>query len=341
MDLNLGTSQSGRKRKKKDSSEFEEGVRKFRSRRFLTFIGFVFLAFCFWLIRSLQMTYHIQIEVPIVYDELPPNVRYPKNAPDKAVFTIQDVGLQLIQYDFQHFEPIRVRLHGKDSKQLLLSRKGLVEEFQKQLNPSTTVISSYPQEIALPLYELHSKSVPVKMRFKPITPQGYILSRVTFTPATVNIFGSKDALKRVDAAYIDSISLAKHNESFSTDIQLAGLSRYGIDFAKNKMTVKARFEIEALTEMHFELPIQAINVPEGYHLRLLPNTASVDVTIPKSKYNILTSDQIELQAGYPQSPDGVIDPDITLLPVVISKKPDWVIGARIEPQNVEFILEKL
>lgn len=341
MDLNLGTSQSGRKGKKKGYSDLEGGAKRLKSHRFLTFIGFVLLAFSFWLIRSLQLTYHTQIEVPIEYDKLPPNVRYPQNAPEKAIFTIQDVGLQLIQYELQHFEPIHVKLHGKSSKQLLLGKKALIEEFQKQLSPSTSIITSSPQEISLPLYELRSKRVPVKMNFKPITDQGYILSRVSFSPSEVSIFGSAESLKNINAVYIDSVGLSKQHEPFVQDIALKSLRRYGIDYAKEDMHVKVNFGIEALTEQRFELPIDVDSAPEGFHLRLLPNVASVNITLPKSKYKLLSPEQIKLAVSYPTGPSGEIDPGLTLLPVQVVSKPDWIVGTRIEPQKVEFILEKL
>ncbi|MDY6121498.1 MAG: YbbR-like domain-containing protein [Porphyromonas sp.] len=309
-----------------------------RGKRLLTFLLCVLLSSVFWLMLSLRQVYRMRITVPVSYDDLPSNVLYSESAPSEIVFVVEDRGVQLLQYNLQDFPPIRPRLNSKrqGGSRLVLSKKALTDEFQRQLSPETRVISANPSDISVPLYTLREKRVPVKLGFKPMLPRGYRLGAVVINPAYVHIYGSAQSIRRIDAAYVDSVDLSSYTDLVERRLPLKRIP--GIRFGKGESEVDVSFDVEALTERTYELPIKAYGVPVGYELTPLPGVATVTLTIPKARYNQLKPEEIELCVIYPESSSSISDGQ---LPVQLRRAPDWIVGYKCNPAKVEFILNQL
>lgn len=325
------------KNKRKNRSNGNE-VKEARSKRILTFLFFVLLSFVFWLLMSLRLDYRMRVTLPVVYDELPANVRHADTAPEEVVFEIEDKGVELLKYSLKKFAPIRVKLSAQNRQHLRLElgKKALVEELQRQLSPGTRIISATPSEISLPLFTLRDKLVPVKLGFKPALTQGHRLGATIITPSAVHIYGSDQKLRHIKEVLTDSVDLSQYTSLTELDVPLKEPGG-GVEYDKNPQMVHITFDIEALTERSYDLPIQAHNIPSGYTLILLPGTAKVTLTIPQARYNQLDPEQLELAIVYPKGGAKISD---TQLPVELRNAPDWIVSYRCHPSKVEFILKK-
>ena len=315
--------------------EVKAFLHRLRWKETLTFFGFVFVSFAFWMMISLQEVYETKISVPLRYSNLPADVILEETAPKAITVQIKAKGSALFGYSFLNsIKPIEVNKTAMDEyqEQLILTRESIETEINKLLSPSTNLIDFNPKSLEISYGIRKSKLVPVVLNSDIRYSPGYQqLEEPSFSPKEIIIYGTEENLSKVNTLQTTHLSLSKVEESIDQSIELE--IPKGIVSAEKK--VNLHLPVEAFLQTTYHVPITCRNLSSNYSLRTFPSTISIECAIPLSKSKKLSDKDFEMDLDFKlleQNSDGV-------LPITLTKRPDWLKHFTVKPKTIEFILE--
>jgi YbbR domain-containing protein len=101
-------------------------------------------------------------------------------------------------------------------------------------------------------------------------------------------------------------------------------------------SVQVNVPVEEFTEKVLEIPVKLINNNNGMDVKIFPEKVKVTFTIALSKYEDTDEDLFEATADL----DLWRLHNYKVLPVKISKMPDYCKIVKIEPRTLDFIVKK-
>lgn len=299
------------------------------------FITFLMISAVFWYIQSLEGTYQIRLNIPVTYDSLPGKTGYSISPPKSIEVVLTDKGLNLLDYKLKEFKPVHLEIQkGNNGQYLGISRKQLNATVMKQLSSTVQISSITPSEISIPLFRRESKKVPVHLNFEAATGQGFIAYRPQITPDSVTIYGSMEMLKNIKEVVAEDLPHEGLTASFEGELRLQPPAE-GVILSFEKVSIKV--PVEELTEYSFEQNIEVEGEPKNRNLLPLPARVTVNVTIPRSKYNDVNPADFRVTLQYPD--DRTIQSDDTL-PLVLKNQPEWVVNYTIKPERIQYVIER-
>lgn len=304
--------------------------------RGLSLLFFVLLAFGFWLLQSLQQEYDIKLTFPIKYKNVPANIAFNTPNPEKITAKVKDKGSVLLNYSFgASFSPIEINLKeiNDNSGSIMIEKKFIENEIQKQLIASTFLHGLDPQQINISYSKRSHKRVPVVFNGDIKMETGFQLSDdITITPQYVSVYASEETLDSIHSIKTQYCKFSESKKHIKKDIALENIN--GVKFDPEIVSVS--IPIEEYTEKTLDIPVICDKVPSKYKVRMFPATIKVTCSIPLSRFKELSEDMFEISIPYDElerNASGIIT-------VSLTKRPEWVHAATLQPQKAEFILEK-
>lgn len=302
----------------------------------LIFLAFVFLSFGFWYLQSLQQDYEIERTIPIRYKNIPHEIAFTDTVPNKIKIHIRDKGSVLLNYSFgRTFNPIEINMKDMpvDKGTVVLERKDIESDIYKQLMASTVLTNYEPEQIHVTYTKRIEKDLPVVFNGNIQYEPGYHRSgEMQITPAYIQVYAAKsvlDTLTHVQTVYTD---IKKANKSFTRALPIQKIE--GVAYNPESITIT--IPIEQYTEKTLDIPVVITQVPGDYTIRLFPPTVKVISSLPLSKYKDLEADQFEIRIPFAE-----LEQNLTgILPVSLTRQPDWTRSSSLSPDKIEFILEQ-
>ncbi len=331
-------------RLEKIKQSFKSAKRKIRVafyryewKEILIFLFFVLLSFGFWILQSLQEDYEIQLDIPVRYRNMPRDIAFVQTPPEEITARVRDKGSTLLNYTLGR-KITSININMKDitsqSGTLSLSNRDIEGYIMRQLIPTTSLVSFSPQQIEEPYSKLVNKNLPVVFEGDIRTEPGFRVSGdPVINPPTVSVYASDmvlDTLKSIKTVYTE---IRKGSKSINRSVQLQKTSGTSID----PPTVSVSIPIEEYTEKTLDIPIISRGVPQQYTIRMFPSTVKLSFSVPLSRFREISENEFAVEAPV-TSPDQNIS---GMLPVKLTKKPDWVDKVVITPDSIEFILEQI
>ena len=301
----------------------------------LTFFGFVFVSFIFWMMIRFQEQYETKLSLPIRYTDLPSNIILKNNFPQSISVHIEDKGNALIRYSFfSVLKPIHLSKANLDTvgKHILLNDQFIESHINEILLPTTKLIGFSPKSIELDYGLRKSKNVPVvfsgDVRYSPGFKQSGALS---ITPKEVKIHGTEEDLARINVVETSFIDVEKADNTIEKKLLL----NLPANIYADQKEVEVRIPIEAFMQEQISLPITCSNLPSDYLLRVFPPTASIIYVIPLSRSQDISVSDFEIDLNF----DDLNNNLNGLIPISLTRKPEWINQVSIEPKEIEFMLE--
>lgn len=302
----------------------------------LIFFCFVLLSIGFWLLQSLQQEYEIEIDIPVKYKNVPPDISFTQTPPEWIIARVKDKGSVLLNYSFgRSFVPIEANMKNKSDKtgKLVITRKEIESDIKKQLIATTVLVSFDPQQISIAYSKRIKKEIPVVFNGNIQTDAGFKVSGdITISPRNINVYASDlvlDTLKEVKTVFTD---IKKGDKTITRTIQLAKIN--GATFEQGNVFVT--IPIEEYTEKTLEIPVVCTDLPPRYTLRTFPSFVKVSCSIPLSRFKDLSENEFAVHISFTDLEQNVSG----TLPLQLAKKPNWVDAATLSPNKIEFILEQ-
>jgi hypothetical protein len=316
-------------------------------RKYLVFLFFVALSTLAWYIRALADNYITIIKYPVKYSNFPPNRILSKAPPAFLNIQVRADGFTILSYKLKlkpalHFDVNSFSLYAlsNDSTSLYLLTDYIHDKLTTELNETNKniqILDIAPDTLFFNFLRLRNKKVPVKVtiiknelmfaRQHMLNGEPYII------PDSIIVSGPTSILDTLTQINTEPIKFDNEADTIETTKHLKMIDERVI-FSVNKVTVV--IPIDRFTESEFEIPIDAINVPENLVIKSFPNKIKINYLITLSNFNKVTPASFHAYIDF-----NTIDPDINpKLKVELDSLPAYVQNVKIKPAYVEFLIEK-
>ena len=313
-------------------------VRNFLSsivdKEFLIFLFFLIVSGLFWLVITVTETYEREFSVPLRLVNVPKDVVVTSEVDDTIKVSIRDKGYILLAYrygliskpisiDYRHYTP-------KDEKGTVTTSE-LQKLIYQQLAKSSRITSMKPDRLVYYYTRGKSKTVPLRLNGKIVTGQSYYVSKIVFSPERVEVYARKSLLDSIHYAFTENMIISNLTDTVVKTVALKKTP--GVKFVPSE--VKVTIYPDILTEANVEVPITAVNMPEGKTLRTFPSRVKVLFVAGVGNVRYISPSQFRVEADYR---------DIEAHPsekcsLSIVGMPQGVRNPRLEISEVDYLIE--
>lgn len=306
------------------------------NREFLTFFFFLVLSTIFWLMTALNETYEREIGVPAYLVNIPKNVVVTSDMEDTVRVTVRDKGFALLAYTYgEGIRPINVNFQSAITRQSgygVVSSQELMKMINQRFSGSSKIVQVKPDRLDFHYNYGLSRQVSVKMAGHVVPGKSFYLARTRFWPEKVTVYGSKQALDSLRFVKTVPINITNFNDTVLRTVALETIK--GVKIVPN--TVRIGLYPDILTEENIEVPITAINMPEGKVLRTFPQRVTVNFIVGASMFRSISSEQFAVVVDYNET----IDHPSDKCSIHLRETPQGVRNARLKMTQVDYLIEE-
>lgn len=306
------------------------------NREFLTFFFFLVLSTIFWLMTALNETYEREIGVPAYLVNIPKNVVVTSDMEDTVRVTVRDKGFALLAYTYgEGIRPINVNFQSAITRQSgygVVSSQELMKMINQRFSGSSKIVQVKPDRLDFHYNYGLSRQVSVKMSGHVVPGKSFYLARTRFWPEKVTVYGSKQALDSLRFVKTVPINITNFNDTVLRTVALETIK--GVKIVHN--TVRIGLYPDILTEENIEVPITAINMPEGKVLRTFPQRVTVNFIVGASMFRSISPEQFAVVVDYNE----IIDHPSDKCSIHLRETPQGVRNARLKMTHVDYLIEE-
>lgn len=306
------------------------------NREFLTFFFFLVLSTIFWLMTALNETYEREIGVPAYLVNIPKNVVVTSDMEDTVRVTVRDKGFALLAYTYgEGIRPINVNFQSAITRQSgygVVSSQELMKMINQRFSGSSKIVQVNPDRLDFHYNYGLSRQVSVKMSGHVVPGKSFYLARTRFWPEKVTVYGSKQALDSLRFVKTVPINITNFNDTVLRTVALETIK--GVKIVPN--TVRIGLYPDILTEENIEVPITAINMPEGKVLRTFPQRVTVNFIVGASMFRSISPEQFAVVVDYNE----IIDHPSDKCSIHLRETPQGVRNARLKMTQVDYLIEE-
>jgi YbbR domain-containing protein len=323
---------------KKLNKNSKDGFRL--NKRMATFLVCLLVAIFFWLLMTLSKDYNLTVNFPINYTHSPSDKIVSNNLPKFVDIEIKAKGFNLLRYSFlkkrdtifMDMQDVRP-LNTKNSYYLLSNAR--TDKITHQFNNDIKVIKISPDTIYINFNKKVSKYVPVKYDLTLSFYKQYDLAdSIRIVPKSVKISGGADVINKIN--FVNTIPLTIKNLNASTTVKLIVLNaKENQQITYYPTSVKAIINVTKYTEGSIELPIEVVNLPRNYNLKIFPDKIVVKYKVAFENYEKINALQFRAIVDFNK-----IDNNSNKLKITLTKIPMEITAVKLDNDKVEFIINK-
>ena len=321
---------------KKSIAHFFKSVAK--NKKLNTYALFLFISFSFWFLSMLSKTHETTLSVAVNYKNYPTDLVEINSSIDFIEARVKAPGFSIVFYHFFNFKTLKLDYeianskpikNGKNLFWILNSKREKVAEI---LGSSMEIMDLSPERLIVPFANKTKKEVPIKL-FDDITLKSeyWLSSEIQLNPEKITIYGDQNVLDSLTEISTELLKLDNVFENTSIKVDL--IIPEGLQTKETELSVT--INVEQFIEQKMTQKVKVENLKKGFTLKLFPNEISATIRLPKSKYNFLKTDFLNITVDASE-----LDENTKRLKVQINNLPSFVKLERLYPQEVEFLLIK-
>lgn len=310
------------------------------SREFFVFLFFVLVSSVFWLLQTLDETFETELVVPLELKDVPDDVVITSPLPNQLMVSVREKGTTLFRYWRHDIPPVVVSFYdyagSSANGRVRLSQSDIQKAVQERLYATTKIQSIRPD--TLEYYYNHGKNVmvPVVVSGEIVTDSRYYLLNVQTEPSEVKVFASAATLDTLKSVSTIPVNLTNLKESTTVQVALRPVRGAKIEPAKVKVTAN----VDVYMENTVEIPIESHNFPGDKQLRTFPSTVQVTYTVGYARSKEITRKNFVFLVSYEEILK-LQESGASRIPVQLKTIPDGVTNVRVEPREVDYLLESV
>ncbi len=308
---------------------------KVERRRISLFFVCLLFAVGAWMFFALSNRYVYQVQTLVRYVNFPDNKVFHSLQSDTIDLQIEGTGWQLL-FSKLRINPQSVNVDlEKLKKQTFINLSDQLTTINKQFESAQKVVNIRPDTLYFDFSSRSVKKIPIRLNYNIRFENHYGISdSVQLSPSYVTVTGPGNELEKIDYWYTDTLKLKNVTSNFSSKILLQKPVKANISIYPRLVDLKLM--VDEYTEKVVDVPIVLLNNNEFRNVKLLPEKVKITFLTALSNYSKIAREDFEVSAdlnnwklkGYIQ------------LPLVISKFPKFCKLVKIEPQNIDFIIQK-
>ena len=174
--------------------------------------------------------------------------------------------------------------------------------------------------------------MPVRLTGKIVPGQSYYFSKVKLVPDSIDIYANKGMLDSIKCVYTKPVRLVNITDTVVKEVMLKKTK--GVKYIPER--VKLNVMTDILTEESFEVPIVAINMPEGKKLRTFPSKVKVKFYVGVSMFRFINAESFKVVADYNE----LVAAPSDKCNIYLRSVPTGVRNARLEIKQVDYLIEE-
>jgi hypothetical protein len=309
-----------------------------KGRDMLVFAFFLVVSTGFWVLQKLDDTFEADIRVPLELVGIPKGTIITTPLPKEVVFTVQDRGTNLLNYN-QHskgIQPIRLDFslydNGSVAGKVSVSATDVQRAFQQQMSSSTQVVRLTPSK-----YEFHynrgvSRRIPVKVRGGFSTVQQNYLQGISIAPDSVTVYAPQTILDTLRYAYTEPCEVEGLSKTSTFTLSFPRIP--GVKTVPE--TVQVTAHLDYYTEQTVQVPVRGLNFPAGVVLKTFPSQVTIKYRVGAANARSVHPDDFLLAATYEE----LLANGNQKYRLQLKTVPTGVSNVRIYPPAVDYLLEQ-
>lgn len=306
------------------------------NKEFLIFLFFLLLSGVFWLMMTLNETYEQEVCVPVRLVGVPKNVVITTDIQDTVKVTVRDKGYTLAAYLYgDRISPVSINFQtyaNKHTGYAVVPAADLQKMIYQRLSGSSKITAVKPDKADFYFNYGLSKTVPVRLSGTITPDKSYYLSRTHIIPDSVTVYANQHQLDSIKYVSTEALYIVDFADTVKQDVRLAKIT------GAKTVPAKVRVELypDILTEESLEVPIRAVNMPEGKVLRMFPSRVKVRFTVGASMFRSVKPAHFLVVADY----DELSAHPSSQCRLQLRTVPHGVRNARLEIQQVDYLIEQ-
>lgn len=307
------------------------------NKQLLIFMSFLALAGVFWLMTTLNETYEKELRIPVRITQIPKNAVLTSDEVDTVRITVRDRGWMILSYLYTN------RINGLSAVFKNYNRTNgygyvTAAELQKLIhaqtpNMTSKIVSVKPDKLEFYYNDGAHKRVPVRWSGRVIPEQLYFISHTQYWPDSVDVYASQEKLDSISVVYTETLNYANFRDTLIIDCHMAKIK--GVKCVPDH--IKVGFYTDVLTEESMDdVPVVAVNMPDGKVLRTFPAKVRVNFVTGVSQYRNLRPDQFVVIADYKEIAAKPSDKCNIYLKTV----PHGISRATLDVKQVDYLIEE-
>ena len=307
------------------------------------FLFFLALSTVFWLFNQLSKDTTAKLSFPVRFRIDVSNRIILNESTKHLTFQVKGQGYTLMKYKLKpHLRPLAIDIRsfplrsvesGNKKRFYLLTSymRGLVND---RLGQHLDVMNIRPDTLYFVFDSLVKRKLPVVPDVKITLARQFIFKEpLQVIPDSVRVSGPAtilDALKNISTDHVEFNEVAA---SFVKTLPLRKVNKVKIPVKE----VKLKVEVEQFTEAVFEVPIKKINVPDTVKLFLFPSSVKITFHVGLSRYKKVLPELFTAQVNF----QDVTKDRSGKIRVYLVQKPDYIESVHLDPERVEYLIEKI
>ncbi|SKB39449.1 CdaR family protein [Daejeonella lutea] len=288
-----------------------------------------------WLFFALSNSYVYQARTVVRFVNFPQNKAFHSLQSDTVKLQIEGTGWQLL-FSKMRINPRSVDIDLKDlNKQTFINLSDQLGYINRQFSSTQKIVYVQPDTLYFDFSSRAIKKVPVELvsDIKFVKQYG-ISDDVKINPSYVTVTGPKEDLSKITVWKTDTLTAKNISRSISSKLAFKHPSMANINIYPSYADVK--IPVEEFTEKMVEVTIKVQNNRNYQDVKLLPEKAKIRFMTALSNYSKIDRDYFEVVVDL----DNWTQKSYNQLPLKIAKFPDFCRLISIEPQAVDFIIQK-
>jgi hypothetical protein len=304
-------------------------------RRLSVFFTCLVLAFLAWALTMLSKNYPYTFKAALAYTNTPTHRSFRSLQADSADVTVEGSGWNLLFSAMKlNSQAIPVSLKGLDSKNYIVLNSQ-VKAINDKWAADQKIVSFNPDTLYFDFSTRLIKRVPIQLLSNIKFQHQYDFSgNAILKPDYVTVSGPANVLEHITVWSTDSLILANIADTVERTIHLKPATESNINIYPK--TVQVKLPVDEYTEKTIAIAVKLTNNKDYYNVKIFPKKVKVTFTVPLSKYTATDETFFEAVA------------DLTLwhdqgmhqLPVKMMRVPPFCKVVKIEPQNIDFIVNQ-
>ena len=305
------------------------------NKEFVVFVFFLALSGAFWLFTTLNQVYEHEFAIPVSVVGVPKNAVLTSEETDTVRMTIRDKGITLLTYmygDVLQRVNVSFKTYSRPNGTGVIMASDLQKLVYQQLASGSRITSVKPDKLEFYYNYGAKKMVPVRWSGRVMPEEMFFISRVAYSPDSVTIYASHEKLDSINVVYTEQLNYANFRDTLNANCELAKIK--GVKMVPDH--VRVTFFTDVLTEEQIEgVPIKAINMPVGKHLRTFPAKVNISFVTGVSVYRNLKPSDFTVVADY----NDIINHPTEKCHIYLKSVPRGISRTRLETTMVDYLIE--
>ena len=302
---------------------------------FLVFLFFLFVAFVFWYLTTMNQEYEMTYTVKLELKNVPNKMLVTEPLPEEMKVVLKDKGEKLVEYkargkmkildvDYRQYGSAmgRTAIYGAELDKLLRSR----------LASSTEIVSMSLDTLKYYVADGRGVKLPLRLRGSVEADKQHVVEYITLDPDSVTVYASRQVLDTMTTVYTPSVSLVGLSDSVNQTLELSA-GEWGVRYAPSEVSLHVA--VSPYVQKSVMVPVEGYMFPYGQQLKTFPSKVKVSFRVSLNDFREVSERDFKILVRHSMIRDNASGKVMLGLDAM----PDNVTDIVIEPEEVDYLIE--